>query len=76
MFPEANEGINAETTKVVIDNQMDTLNFNSFYLIDMVPSSVLDAMGAGMQEMVMGNMNYEEMLQYTQEAMDILISER
>lgn len=76
MFPEANEGVAAETTKVVIDNQMDTLNFNSFYLIDMVPSSVLDAMGAGMQEMVMGNMNYEEMLQYTQEAMDILISER
>ena len=55
---------------------MDSLSPDSFYLIDMVPSSVLDAMAAGMQEMIMGNMDVQGMLEYTQEAMDILISER
>lgn len=76
MFPEANKEITAESTKVVIDNQMDSLSPDSFYLIDMVSSSVLDAMAAGMQEMIMGNMDVQGMLEYTQEAMDILISER
>jgi raffinose/stachyose/melibiose transport system substrate-binding protein len=76
MFPEANKEIVAESTKVIIENQMDTLSVDSFYLIDMVPSSVLDAMAAGMQEMIMGNMDFMGMLEYTQEAMDILISER
>jgi ABC-type glycerol-3-phosphate transport system substrate-binding protein len=76
MFPEANKEITAESTKVIIDNQMDLLSVDSFYLIDMVPSSVLDAMAAGMQEIIMGNMDVRGMLEYTQEAMDILISER
>lgn len=76
MFPEANQEITAPSTKIVIDNQMDSLNADSFYLIDMVPSSVLDAMAAGMQEMIMGGMDVQGMLEYTQEAMDILISER
>lgn len=76
MFPEANTGITASSTKVVVDNQMATLSTDSFYLIDMMPSSVLDAMAAGMQEMVMGNMDVAGMLDYTQEAMDTIISER
>ena len=76
MFPEANKAITAPSTKVVVDNQMDTLSTDSFYLIDMMPSSVLDAMAAGMQEMVMGNMDVQGMLEYTQEAMEIVVSER
>lgn len=76
MFPEANKAITAESTKVVVDYQMDTLSVDSFYLIDMMPSSVLDAMAAGMQEMVMGDMDVQGMLEYTQEAMDIIVSER
>ena len=76
MFPEANKEITAESTRVVVDNQMDSLNADSFYLIDMVPSSVLDAMAAGMQEIIMGDMDVTGMLEYTQEAMNILINER
>ena len=76
MFPEANKEITAPSTMVVVENQMATLDVNSFYLIDMMPSSVLDAMAAGMQEMIMGNMNAQEVMEYTQEAMDIVVSER
>ena len=76
IFPEANKEITAESTKVVVENQMGGLTTDSFYLIDMMPEAVLDAMAAGMQEMVLGDMDVQGMLEYAQEAMNTVLAER
>lgn len=75
MFPEANKNITAPAIKVVVDNQLEECSPESFYLIDMIPSKVLDNLKFGMQELILGNITAEEMMQEAQKAMDIVLSE-
>ena len=76
MFPEANKGITAPAIKVVVDNQLAKCSPESFYLIDMVPSKVLDNLKFGLQELISGNITPEQMMQEAQKTMDIVLDEK
>lgn len=72
----ANAYIVSETIHVVVDYQLPGLTNDSFYLIDMVPGSVLDALMAGLQGMLEGTMGYMEVLEEAQRAMNQVIADR
>jgi ABC-type glycerol-3-phosphate transport system substrate-binding protein len=72
----SNSNIGSQTIQTVVQYQLPRLNYDTFYLIDMVPGSVLNALWAGMQEMLQGTANAETVLANAQRAMDRIIAER
>jgi ABC-type glycerol-3-phosphate transport system substrate-binding protein len=73
---KANSSIGSETIQTVVQYQLPKLNYDTFYIIDMVPGSVLNAFWAGMQQMLEGTGTAETTLANAQRAMDQIIAER
>lgn len=71
----ANANIGSEAIQTVVEYQLPNLGYDTFYLVDMVPGSVLTALVTGMQEMLEGNGNAMSALQGAQEAMDRVLAD-
>ncbi len=72
----ANSYLASEKMKVVTQYQLPGLTPDSFYLIDMLPSSVLNSIWHGMQEMVAGKANAETVLKNAQDEMDKVLADK
>jgi raffinose/stachyose/melibiose transport system substrate-binding protein len=74
-MPASNSNILSQAIKdTVVPYQMPTLKNNPFYLIDMMPGTVLTALETGMQGMIQGKTTPEAALQQAQTAMDTVIA--
>jgi ABC-type glycerol-3-phosphate transport system substrate-binding protein len=73
---KANASIGSPAIQTVVQYHLPKLNYDTFYIIDMVPGSVLNALWAGMQQMLQGSATAEAVLADAQRAMDQIISER
>ncbi|MDR1286330.1 MAG: extracellular solute-binding protein [Treponema sp.] len=72
----SNSSIGSQTIQTVVQYQLPKLSYDTFYLIDMVPGSVLNALWSGMQQMLQGTAGAETVLADAQRAMDRIIAER
>jgi raffinose/stachyose/melibiose transport system substrate-binding protein len=73
---KSNGSIGSPAIQTVVQYQLPKLNYDTFYIIDMVPGSVLNALWAGMQQMLEGTAASETVLANAQRAMDQIIAER
>jgi ABC-type glycerol-3-phosphate transport system substrate-binding protein len=73
---KSNSSIGSPAIQTVVQYQLPKLNYDTFYIIDMVPGSVLNALWSGLQQMLQGTANSEAVLADAQRAMDRIIAER
>lgn len=70
-IPSANAAIDHPISRKVADTILPTLNTDSFYLIDLLPSPVLAEVGARLHELVLGRINDPvQVLEYGQAALE------
>ncbi len=71
----ANANIQSPAILTVVEHQLPDLNTDTFYLIDMVPGSVLTAFVAGIQAMIDGSGDGAAALESAQKAMDQVLED-
>ncbi len=71
----SNANIQSPAILTVVEHQLPDLNIDTFYLIDMVPGSVLTAFVAGIQAMIDGSGDGMAALESAQNAMDQVLED-
>jgi ABC-type glycerol-3-phosphate transport system substrate-binding protein len=72
----SNGNIASPAIQTVVQYQLPKLNYETFYLIDMIPGSVQMSLNSGLQEMLGGTGTPLRTLQNAQQVMDRILADR